>query len=787
MNLRLKTQAELGVWIFCSWFFLQTSNASAQDAVYQPLLEESMEIVEPVIFEQKNLSVKTKKQALLYYAVDSADPFMQIAVDYEVRTLIKTCNPTTKANFVAILNSHYVNPSNRRLMICRSGVFTKEEFPRNLFLEKMLDAASDPNFVVTKEDMFDELMEGLKDVANEKEESPKEPPATMLIYHPVGLNGPPMFRALFKQYPLAYIGALRSIWAHVISKVFPTEEFTTHLHLKSHGSSSLALTGLTSELLEFKRQDQFAVWEKLNAKRRSQDKATIPMPQITYGTAGQTNVSDGYDKTLAEYGFGAVCSASCQERILRNQSANGLQLNSEYVSHHLNSSNSRLGLLGEHLWQTQLDRGITAAFFRPDTITNRINQLELTDKNYFGSSLKDIQALVNFGPMMELVLAAFHPPTYYTPPGKLTAGFIFLESCQSGSNTANVDFNDVFGPNENEAPSVMGYFAPVGSIWFRNIDWDIFFEKFKNQEVSDATSVKYVGSWAHAIPNFLSLPPPNFEIQNQCTEDIEIAYQRTLEFPRRSNHYETHKVTSSSGWWTIPAGYNGPVPFSTGSEWLNLTARSKIDKLTPLNFGAEASSEWDAVCTTDLAPYYRFSFPYTHDDKEFQKMCTASKGFMRNGNTFYNSDPKDRVIKVSACSLQVELCFDGPASNPSKIPKTISIAMLRKDETTQQKWLGKGWYLMNTDVEKKTCIRLPRAGFSTMLYVEGYDSSGKRLVWVDKNADQKVRSCVSRPGVFDRVHDGTVCDPNKKEEEAEFWRVPTVDSNGFYRFNMSSK
>ena len=58
---------------------------------------------------------------LLYYAIDSAEPFMQLSVHFEINQLEKNCKGSSYVNFAAILNSLYIKQN--QIIICKNKEF----------------------------------------------------------------------------------------------------------------------------------------------------------------------------------------------------------------------------------------------------------------------------------------------------------------------------------------------------------------------------------------------------------------------------------------------------------------------------------------------------------------------------------------------------------------------------------------------------------------------------------------------------------------------------------------
>src|SRR5690606_28408816 len=95
-------------------------------------------------FARDRSHVREKEPVLIYYAVDSEEPFMQTAVDYELRGLREICvEENRNVNWVAFLNSHYVH-NNKKYLVCKNGKLRHRTLSAEI--EQIVKTVSDPDF-----------------------------------------------------------------------------------------------------------------------------------------------------------------------------------------------------------------------------------------------------------------------------------------------------------------------------------------------------------------------------------------------------------------------------------------------------------------------------------------------------------------------------------------------------------------------------------------------------------------------------------------------------------------
>lgn len=178
---------------------------------------------------------------LIYYAIDSSEPFMQYSVKYEIAKLRQACEKSEKVNFVAILNSLYVDKN--EFIVCKNKTYRHV----NLNAFKELDQSLKAKRVY--------LLEG---------DHTKELPGKMkyLVRYKQVVN------EAFYNFPLAHPDFLFDL-IHLVKNeksLFHVDEYMPFLNLKSHGSRQNVLSGLHECQIQAKTMSQKAYLDKLQEK-----------------------------------------------------------------------------------------------------------------------------------------------------------------------------------------------------------------------------------------------------------------------------------------------------------------------------------------------------------------------------------------------------------------------------------------------------------------------------------------------------------------------------------------
>lgn len=166
-------------------------------------------------------NLENKAPFLIYYAIDSAEAFMQYSVRFEIAKLQESCRKNTKVQFVAFLNSLYVESNT--FILCKDQKVSEinlKEFPE---LNKTL--AIKRKFITTGNHTDDETG-----------------PLRYLVKYFKETNKP------FGRYPLAHPDFLYDLvnLATTDKNLFPNEKYSAFINLKSHGSEDNVLAGMHS-------------------------------------------------------------------------------------------------------------------------------------------------------------------------------------------------------------------------------------------------------------------------------------------------------------------------------------------------------------------------------------------------------------------------------------------------------------------------------------------------------------------------------------------------------------
>lgn len=182
--------------------------------------------------ENPQIHSKGSMPFLIYYAIDSKEPLMQYSVKYEIAKLKESCEKSDKVNFIAFLNSLYVEKN--EFILCKQNVFSTVSFDK-YYKSTGESLAAKRKFLRTG-DHTGELpgmmtyLVRYKDVVNEA----------------------------FYDYPLAHPDFLYDLitLATTEGTLFPSSKYVPFLNLKSHGSKNNVLSGLHKCQVDAKTRSQ---------------------------------------------------------------------------------------------------------------------------------------------------------------------------------------------------------------------------------------------------------------------------------------------------------------------------------------------------------------------------------------------------------------------------------------------------------------------------------------------------------------------------------------------------
>ncbi len=162
---------------------------------------------------------QNKTPFLIYYAVDSSEAFMQYSVRFEIGKLQESCTKSPNVNFVAFLNSLYVDKN--QFIYCKNSILRYRDISNYPALNDSLK--SKRKFISIGDHTEDDLG-----------------PLTYRVRYFVHSN------ESFGRYPLSHPDFLYDLISFAITEeeLFPSDKYIPFLNLKSHGSDNRVLAGM---------------------------------------------------------------------------------------------------------------------------------------------------------------------------------------------------------------------------------------------------------------------------------------------------------------------------------------------------------------------------------------------------------------------------------------------------------------------------------------------------------------------------------------------------------------
>lgn len=206
-----------------SWANLYNCTEASRNPVLIPAVKESIKLstTSPYLKSYFNDSQfhQNKTPFLIYYAIDSAEAFMQYSVKFEIAKLQQSGLKSPHVNFVGILNSLYVEKN--QIIICKNQKISYLNLNTFPLLNESLTIKR--KFISTGD-------------------------------HTENETGPILYRVRyfqhsnkpFGQFPLAHPDFLHDLVKLITTEktLFPTEQYIPFLNLKSHGSKLQVLAGM---------------------------------------------------------------------------------------------------------------------------------------------------------------------------------------------------------------------------------------------------------------------------------------------------------------------------------------------------------------------------------------------------------------------------------------------------------------------------------------------------------------------------------------------------------------
>jgi len=346
---------------------------------------------------------------VIYYVVDTPEPYMQLALDYEIKAFEKSCNRERAANWVLFINSYFTQ-NDGEVIYCRNGL---------RHVVKLATAAPA---------VYQEIQDKIALLADHAV-PPKVLAASMLF--PVALTDQNMaYRNLYKTYPLANVDVFYHLkrWTEQLD-LFPTGQYLPVVHFKAHAARAheramnLLLTGMTNAALNEKIKEQEAHRNKIV----NQPKFVVALPKISYGQAGRNKLS-------------------VSETILDQIGLAKVPTDSEAMTSADGKSKPGLGAYGLGAY------GLGAY---------GLGAYGLVAQGFFGANAYAMQAAFD-------KLANETPDGAATKGDEPRLGFALFEACEANINSSAG--MRLFATAGNR--SIHALYAPSGFLWYRNLNWD---------------------------------------------------------------------------------------------------------------------------------------------------------------------------------------------------------------------------------------------------------------------------------------------------------------------------
>ena len=237
-------------------------------------------------YKEPTINPDGKIPFLIYYAIDTEEPFMQYSVKYELAELRLACERSDKVNYAAIINSKFATWST--IQICKNKTFQEVDLRKFPALFKSLE---------TKKRYIWEGDHTTSDTG----------PMSFLVRFQKENN------KVFYDYPLAHPDFVHDLISFVMTEesLFPKNKFIPFLNLKSHGSKKHVLSGLHPCQVQAKTQSQQAIIDKV---LNDTDKFLLSssnyrhfLPQVKEALnklSLGSNVAAASDSNLGEYSLG---------------------------------------------------------------------------------------------------------------------------------------------------------------------------------------------------------------------------------------------------------------------------------------------------------------------------------------------------------------------------------------------------------------------------------------------------------------------------------------------------
>lgn len=444
-----------------------------------------------------NLSSPRKKPYLFYYGIDTKEPFMQTAIDYELHSLKKVCTTDYPGVYwFAVINS-FVDKINKygrvlklKALICNDEIRegTNERWHH---IEFDLESSE-----------YDRLLrnyrEGSEQVYYKNGEiylSYLNPNVNMDILDYAYEEAEKKIWRNFKKYILTNPNTFIDLFK-VSQTYFKAKKFMPFVHLKSHGSPDFLLTGLSKESEEEK------VTCQKDAIKAVSDFIHLPKVKTPLGVNSKFTPED--EDYLFYSGLGYVHMFTDQSKVQRLGIARmGIarmgeaRMGDDRLGEEQALGVARMGIarMGESGLGVARMGEARMGVARMGNRTGLGVGSNLRADNHFGfAHTKLPHALqILFGEKSSTEL-----------------GFLMFEACDTNFNKTS-DQYDYIGAY---LPNIKAFYSAKGSLWFRNLNWDELLvtaaEKSKVSFKGQAAILQEMLLDVTAnIPNYYDVEEPN--------------------------------------------------------------------------------------------------------------------------------------------------------------------------------------------------------------------------------------------------------------------------------------
>ena len=460
--------------------------------------------------------VAGKTPVLIYIAVDTGEPFMKLAVDHELHALRDACQTQdAKVNWIAFVNSHLILTDGGApapvFMRCEAGKYSAAPLPPALTTRL-------------------ELKRNLYSSGKKCTEGPN--PLCLRISQPFAADK----AAEFRDYPLAHPDIVLDL-LEMSREIFSATKFTYFLHIKSHGSEDFLTTGLGPEQVAEKGKCQAGVVANLyknHPELFTQTPAadgtttTIAPPAPDSGAEPPTNASNGVgtgNANLGQVGLGQVGLGQVGlgqvglgqvglgqvglGQVGLGQVGLGQVGLGQVGLGQVGLGQVGLGQVG--LGQVGLGQvGLGQIGLGQVGLNAGGTGTGLGKVGGLGLGVAGLGATNHYGTQPLIGLLALR---WFTTKGtgKEDLGFVYFESCESRASRLLIhqsmhcalpaSQNPLTG-EFNNVKHMLAYYSAAQSLWYRNLDWDVLFDKWRHGEASVPSFQKMMIDTTKLVPNY---------------------------------------------------------------------------------------------------------------------------------------------------------------------------------------------------------------------------------------------------------------------------------------------